>query len=342
VVGLLLQTHDFVKGLIESPDQQGTEVDVAQLLTDLALTSQGELKPPRLGEILVSQGKVSEEDLQEALQDQKPIGEILVDRKKVTKEDLQQALDRQAALRVEKAVTVEDTVRVERSELDHLLKLAGELAVNRDRFLFLTQKMRSDPEAPEIQDELKKATASLEEMGKRVELKMLGGATRVDRAIVERLGDPLLHLVRNAIDHGIETPAERRELSKSETGLVTVRAFYDGQNLMIEVEDDGRGMSPAQIRKHAAERGMLTNAEAQALDEVQALDLIFAPGFSTAAEVTGISGRGVGLDVVKRNLQSLNGHVTTTTSLQQGTKFSLRLPLTPATLEATSISAARD
>ncbi|KPJ51012.1 MAG: hypothetical protein AMJ41_00445 [candidate division Zixibacteria bacterium DG_27] len=371
VMALLLQTHDFVKGLIESPDEQGAEVEIAQLLTDLARASQGELKPPRLGEILVSQGKVSEEDLQEALQDQRPLGEILIDRKKVTREDVKKALDRQAALRVEKAVTVEDTVRVERSKLDHLLKLAGELTVNRDRFLLLTQKMRSDPEGSEIQDELEKATASLEEIssdlqgtvrkvcmvplnsvfrrlprivrdlarqkGKKIELEILGGTIQVDKVIVDRLADPLLHLVRNAVDHGIESPAVRRELSKSEAGLVTVRAFHEGQNLMIEVEDNGEGMSPVQIRERAVERGMLSSMEAQALDDAQALDLLFAPGFSTAAEVTSLSGRGVGLDVVKRNVRSLNGHITTTTDRHQGTKFSLRLPLTPATVEVLMI-----
>lgn len=367
VVELLMRASDFVKRAIEEVGEPGREAEATQILADLERAAQGELGPPRLGEILVSEGKASREDIQDALGDQRRLGEILMDQHKISKEDLRQALERQTRLRLEEGVKLESTVRVETSKLDHLVNLVGELIGTRDRLVNLAREGNNAPEASKRGEELQRAILSLEEIsdrlhaatmkarmlpigylfrkfprvvrdlaresGKKIDLKILGGATRLDRALVERMGDPLLHLVRNSMDHGIESPEERRRLQKPETGNLILRASQQGQEVVIEIEDDGRGLDPRAIREAAVRRGLVTPAEAETLDDPQSLDLVFLPGFSTAAKVTSLSGRGVGLDVVRHAVQNLHGRIGITSGPEQGVKFTLRLPLTVAVVE---------
>jgi two-component system chemotaxis sensor kinase CheA len=367
VVELLMRASDFVKRAIEEVRESGTKAEATQILADLKRAVLGELGPPRLGEILVSEGRASHEDIQGALQEQKRLGEILMDQRKIRREDLRQALDRQTRLRLEEGIKLESTVRVEASKLDHLVNLVEELIGTRDRLVNLTREGSDPPEASKRGEELKTAILSLEEISdrlhaatmkarmvpigylfrkfprvvrdlareraKKIDLKILGGATQVDRALVERMGDPLLHLVRNSIDHGIESPRERRRLQKPETGNLILRASQQGQEVVIEIEDDGRGLDPRAIREEAVRRGLVTPAEAERLDNDRSLDLVFLPGFSTAAKVTYLSGRGVGLDVVRHAVQNLHGRIGITSGPEQGVKFTLRLPLTVAVVE---------
>ncbi|HET8706342.1 MAG TPA: chemotaxis protein CheA, partial [Pseudomonadales bacterium] len=170
-----------------------------------------------------------------------------------------------------------------------------------------------------------------QKLQKKVELKLMGENTELDKTVMEKIGDPLVHLVRNSLDHGIEPPEERLAAGKPETGTVTLNAYHQGGNIVIEVIDDGKGLSPEKILAKAKQNGLITGTEILSVEQIN--DLIFLPGFSTAAEVTDISGRGVGMDVVRRNIQELNGSVEVRSVPGKGSTFSIRLPLTLAILD---------
>ncbi len=171
------------------------------------------------------------------------------------------------------------------------------------------------------------------ELGKEVDLQLVGSETELDRKVLEEIKDPLLHLLRNAIDHGIETPQERLKTGKPRRGTITLSAFQKGSNIVIEVADDGAGINVAKVKKAAVKAGLIRSDEAEAMKDEEAYRLIFAAGFSTKSVVTDISGRGVGMDVVRKNAESLHGQVDLESSLGQGTKFTLTLPLTLATTQ---------
>ncbi|MBM4023034.1 MAG: chemotaxis protein CheA, partial [Planctomycetes bacterium] len=158
-----------------------------------------------------------------------------------------------------------------------------------------------------------------------------GEDTEIDRTLIEELGDPLVHMIRNAVDHGIESPADRHAAGKPETGTIVLRAFHQGGHVVIQVGDDGRGLDPLRIRRKAVERGLIPNEAA--IDDRDALELVFAPGFSTAESVTEVSGRGVGMDVVRRNLERIRGKVEIDSTPGQGTTFTISTPLTLAIIE---------
>ena len=168
-------------------------------------------------------------------------------------------------------------------------------------------------------------------LGKKVELKLSGEQTELDKTVMEKIGDPLVHLVRNALDHGVEAPDERRSQGKSEVGQIHLEAYHQGGNIVIEVTDDGAGLNRKRIAAKARERGLL--AEDIELDEERILDLIFDPGFSTAETVSDVSGRGVGMDVVRRNIRDLGGNVEVSSQPGHGSRFTIRLPLTLAILD---------
>ncbi len=173
-----------------------------------------------------------------------------------------------------------------------------------------------------------------QEEGKLLKLVVLGGETTVDKTIFETISDPLMHMIRNAISHGIESPAERTVLGKEPTGVLILNARHEGNNIILEVEDDGRGMDPAALRKAAVDKGFMSAAEAQSLTDVEAINLIFRPGFSTASTISKVSGRGVGMDVVSTQIARINGRFEITTDKGVGTKFLIRLPLTLAIVQS--------
>lgn len=174
------------------------------------------------------------------------------------------------------------------------------------------------------------------QLEKKVDLVLVGEQTELDKTVMEKIGDPLVHLVRNSLDHGLETPAERVAAGKPETGTVTLNAFHQGGNIIIEITDDGAGLNKERIRDKAIENGLI--AETDSLTDDQVNDLIFKPGFSTAASVSDVSGRGVGMDVVRRNIQELNGTVEVSSEEGKGSVFTIRLPLTLAILDGQLIS----
>ena len=170
--------------------------------------------------------------------------------------------------------------------------------------------------------------------GKKIELQLVGEDTEIDKSIIEELGDPMIHLIRNSADHGIESPEVRLKAGKSETGIVILRARHEGDSVVVEIEDDGKGIDPAVIRAKAIEKGLLTTDRAEAMPDEEIIELIFAPGFSTAAQVTDISGRGVGMDVVRSNVRKLNGRVGIRSTVGKGSVFTIKLPLTLAIIDA--------
>ncbi|HEY4302905.1 MAG TPA: chemotaxis protein CheA [Gemmatimonadaceae bacterium] len=169
------------------------------------------------------------------------------------------------------------------------------------------------------------------QLGKRVKLEMSGADTELDKGMLERLGDPLTHLVRNSIDHGLESTEDRRAAGKPDEGTISLQAYHESGGVVIEVADDGKGLDTARIRAKAIERGLITGTEALSDEEINAL--IFAPGFSTAAQITDVSGRGVGMDVVKRNVEALKGSISVTSTIGKGTRVRIKLPLTLAVLD---------
>jgi two-component system, chemotaxis family, sensor kinase CheA len=178
------------------------------------------------------------------------------------------------------------------------------------------------------------------EFGKKVHYTTSGEDTELDRTVVEEIGDPLVHMVRNALDHGLELPANRTAAGKSDTGTLHLKAYHQGSNIVVELQDDGRGIDPDRIYKKAVEKGVIAAGAVLSRDET--LALIFAPGFSTAEKVTAVSGRGVGMDVVKRNIDKLRGKIEITSEVGRGSTFKIRLPLTMAIIDGLVVRVGED
>jgi two-component system chemotaxis sensor kinase CheA len=251
-------------------------------------------------------------------------------------------------------------VRVGTDRLDSLMNLMGEMVIQRTRLAQLS----NDHDLGDLRgavEEMSRVTTDLQTLimqvrmmpvegvfmrfprmvrdlaqtlGKRVELLIAGEETELDRAVIDGLGDPLVHMLRNAVDHGLESPDEREAAGKDPTGTVHLTARHAGNSVIIEVRDDGRGIDPAALRASAVRKGLLDADAAAALSDDEALDLIFLPGFSTAARTTDVSGRGVGMDAVRTTIGALNGDVSISSTVGEGTTFTIRLPLTLAIIQA--------
>jgi two-component system chemotaxis sensor kinase CheA len=315
---------------------------------------------PRLGEILVDRGTVRQEDIGEALRSQHKLGEVLVERNIVSNAELESALSEQAHIKRAQERQAEGpstSIRVSSEKLDELVDLVGELVTMQARLLRTSTEIL-DPGLSSIAEQLDRLVEQLRdnamgmrmlpigstfnkfrrvvrdlssEMGKDVELVAVGADTELDKTVIERLNDPLIHIIRNSLDHGLESPADRRAAGKSERGSICIKAEHAGANVVISVSDDGRGMNLAAIRAKAVERGLV--AAQEQLSEADALMLIFRPGFSTAKSVTSVSGRGVGMDVVKREIDSLGGTVQVDSRPGKGSTIILKIPLTLAIIE---------
>jgi len=264
---------------------------------------------------------------------------------------------------------VSATIRVDHEKLDHLMNLIGELIINRNRFAMLARSLEEGKnDVAHIGQQLTETTYAMARIsddlqdtimkvrmvpvstvfsrfprlvrdlsrksGKEVTLITEGEETELDKSVVEVIGDPLVHLIRNSVDHGIETEAVRVAAGKPPMGRVWLRAYHRGNSVAIEIEDDGAGIDPVKMREVAVKKGMMTQEEAKALDDRDAIDIIFLPGFSSAEKITDISGRGVGMDVVRTNIKNLKGTVNVASEVGKGTKFTLSLPLTLAIIDA--------
>ena len=242
-----------------------------------------------------------------------------------------------------KAGTRETTVRIDTQRLDDVLNLSGQIGLAKNRLLCLRRDLHAGDHGvdtmrvlDETVNELDHLVGDLQSAAMRTRMQPIGRLfqkyPRLARDLARKLADPLVHLVRNAVDHGIETPEERRAAGKSEKCVVRLSAQQVGDRILIQVSEDGRGMRPELLRRKAVEKGLLSAEAAMGLDDAASLKLIFMPGFSTKDQLSDVSGRGVGMDVVKTNIQKLNGHIEIDSHPGKGTTFSITLPLTLAIL----------
>jgi len=264
-----------------------------------------------------------------------------------------------------------DTIRVSQAKLEQFMNIVAELIISKTMISHLVERltpMVNGQEAAGVAKELAHASVYLDHVskeiqasvlgirmvpvktvfskfprmvrdlakasGKKIDLQMTGEDTEIDKSIIEELGDPMIHLIRNSADHGIESPEVRLKAGKPETGTVVLRARHEGDSVIVEIEDDGKGIDPAIIRAKAVEKGLISQDRADQMSDDEAVDLIFLPGFSTAAKVTDISGRGVGMDVVRSNVRKLNGRVGVRSAVGKGSIFTIKLPLTLAIIDA--------
>ncbi|MCM2264111.1 MAG: chemotaxis protein CheA [Desulfuromonadales bacterium] len=340
------------------------ELSVQMIDADGLLDDAGDYK--KLGEILVERGDLPEEDLEKFLAEKKRLGETLIAAGVVAGGQVDSALaeqDRVQRLRRERqAVETSDSIRVKSERLDKLVNLIGEMVTVQARLSQLSNG-REDAALLAVAEEVERLTWELrdqvltirmlpigstfsrfkrlvrdlgDELGKDVMLFTEGGETELDKTVIERLGDPLVHLIRNCIGHGIEAPEARRVAGKSAKGRITLSAEHSGANVLISVADDGMGLDRDRIRAKAIERGLLA-PQAEVSDR-EIFNLIFLPGFSTAEQVSNVSGRGVGMDVVRQAIESLRGSVEVGSQPGRGSCFTLKLPLTLAIIDGLMVS----
>ncbi|HTY09834.1 MAG TPA: chemotaxis protein CheA [Bacteroidota bacterium] len=270
----------------------------------------------------------------------------------------------------------DSTIRVDVARLDALMNLVGELVLGRNRLSQVAHQLNEEYEGESLMHELGETNAHIDfittelqmavmktrmvpiakvfnklprlvrelskETGKEIELKLEGEETELDKSLIEELNDPLIHLLRNSADHGIEVPSERARAGKVSKGTITVRAEQEGNHMVISIHDDGHGMDPETLKAKAVEKGMITETQAREMTQAEAFNLIFAPGFSTAQKVTNVSGRGVGMDVVRTNVEKLKGNIQIQSELNVGTKIIIKLPLTLAIIQALLVEAKKE
>jgi two-component system chemotaxis sensor kinase CheA len=366
ITSALLSMVDGVRAMLRCLETDATEgaeayASVIQVLSTFRQADADKAATPKLGELLVNSGAVEPAELAAALEQQKDdprkLGEILVSRRTVTPQAIVDALEAQT----EAHTPVADTsIRVDVGLLDKLMNLVGELVLARNQILQFGAQ-RKDAAFVGTSQRLNLITTELQEgvmrtrmqpiasvwnklprvvrdlsltCGKQVELELEGKETELDRTVIEAIKDPLVHIVRNSIDHGIETAEARVAAGKPATGRLHLRAFHEGGQVNIEITDDGAGIDPDKVRRKAIDRGIITAERASHMGERELLRLIFMPGFSTAEKVTNVSGRGVGMDVVRTNIEKTGGTVEVQSKLGQGTTLKIRIPLTLAIIPA--------
>lgn len=328
----------------------------------------------RLGDILVNCGSLTKHSLEQALISQskensasvgstenQKLGELLTEKNKVPESIVNAALTKQQQNKSQ--ANEGKQIRIDSNRLDHLINLIGELVINQQRIDLLTKKSKNPPLVEAVDDfenftnQIRDAALSLrmvpiggtfqrfkrlvrdtaQELGKEVELTIDGADTELDRLMVEKLGDPLTHIVRNAMDHGLESIEERQAAGKDTKGQLKLSAYHEASHIVIAISDDGNGIDKERVREKAIEKGII-NIDSQ-LSDNELFHLIFHPGFSTAAAVTNLSGRGVGMDVVKRNVEALQGSIDISSQAGKGSEFKIRLPLTLAIIDGFHVEA---
>lgn len=352
LMSVILKGVDVLKALLGHIKRgDGQDEDTAPVLKDLdeALLA-AEEQPEDTGKAAVEAGPAVAADTQ--AQDKSPVQ----DKQSGSAKDSMQ------------------TLRVDVDRIDKVMNLAGEIVLVRNRLLnianYLEERYSGDEHVTGLQETvsfLDLVTSDMQlavmkmrmqpikkvfskfprlvrdiatNLGKDVELNISGEDTEVDRSVIERIGDPMVHIIRNAIDHGLESTEERRRKGKPPKGKVEISAYQKGNNIIIEVSDDGKGIDIDRVKKKALERAMITAEEAERLGDDTLANLIFQPGFSTVETATELSGRGVGMDVVKTNISKLNGYIETITGRDAGTTFRISIPLTLAIIQALMVRSA--
>jgi two-component system chemotaxis sensor kinase CheA len=377
IIDIVLESVDVLKKMIrsiqdslEKGEAQEGNTSIEEVLAKVAYTIKmvEEGRKP-LGEMLVQKGAVSREEVMDALQVQeqssdRKIGEVLIEEEKVETKNVISALREQKRLMPPQAMQV----RIDTWKLDNVVDMVGELAVaqsmlrqsevikgSSDRKLYqvtnqlnlitsglqrIAMSLRMIPVGSTFQKMLRVVRDLAKKAGKDVQLLMSGEDTEIDRNMVEELYEPMVHMIRNAIDHGLEKPEERETAHKQRRGTIRLSAYYRGGDIVLEIADDGRGLNKEKILKKAISLGLVK--EGDKLGDAEIHQLIFHPGFSTAEMVTDISGRGVGTDVVKNKVEKLRGRVEVQSVPGKGTTFTIRLPLTLAIMDGIIIKASSE
>ena len=355
VITLLLQTLDLIKRNIASPGSLDEEADVTV---------------KALGEILLEEGKIEKEDLEKALDIQEmKVGEILLTEGKISKEDLSRALKVQGVQKPKGssgtvlAPVERKDIRVDMSKVDKLFNLMGELITAEEIIIHnpeiekLKNLERSVNYLSKITREMQEITMSIrmipleglfnrmrrlvrdlsKKVNKKTDLKIFGQDTEMDKNVTEEIADPLVHIIRNSLDHGLELGNERVKKGKREIGTITLGAKYEGNEIWISIADDGAGLNREKIITKALASGIVDPESVSTMRDEEIWSLIFAPGFSTAEKVTEVSGRGVGMDVVKSNIEKLRGKVSIKSEKDTGTEITLKIPLTLAIMDGVTV-----
>jgi two-component system chemotaxis sensor kinase CheA len=377
VTDVLLESFDLMKQLLEDIKEKGAE-DRETGLTVEKLERLTKVERKKLGEILVEEEAIKIDELVDALQKQKEdpeekkqkLGEIIVDEKLVTEGQLKGFLTKQ------KAQKEEQTIRIDVRKLDELMNLVGELVLGKNRLILVNSMVKKDINNNAIADSFADVTNYLEaitnelqlsvmkarlvpisklfnkiprlvrdlcgEFKKEIDLHIEGENTELDRSLIETLHDPLIHIIRNSLDHGVETPEEREKRGKKGKGVLSMKAYNEGNHIIIEIFDDGNGINQQAVREKVKEKGLMTESELNAMSPKEVMNLIFIPGLSTAKKLSSVSGRGVGMDVVKTNIEKMNGQVSVDSEEGQWTKLVIKLPLTLAIMRALIVKVAED
>ena len=358
------------------------QYEMGALLKELEAAQHSRQQPPALGELLVKQEVISSATLNAVLEEQSSsvephkLGEMLVQKGLASPADVGDALVRQKEIAKPRDAAA-STMRVEATKLDDLINLIGELVLERNRLLQLSRDLSSGRLAAnelssslnQFSSRLSFITEELQAAGlktrmvpieavfrkfprlvrdiagglkKEVELVLVGEDTELDKTMVELIGDPLVHLVRNSLDHGIEVPEIRERAGKRRRGTIRLEARQEGDQIAIIICDDGAGMDPERIGRKAVEKGLIPAERLRGLSAREILDFIFLPGFSTVEKATDLSGRGVGMDVVRTNLKKLNGSIEIDSQVAKGSTIKLRLPLTLAILPVLLVRVRRE
>ena len=363
----LLAMVDAVREILRAIEATGAEGDgeysaVIERLKELVQEKPKPAAAGRMGELLIKHADVPEEAVEAALEQQQAgdprrIGEILVERGHVHPQAVLEALKSQSEVGSQVSGS---SIRVDVNLLDKLMNLVGELVLARNQILqftasqndsnFLGTAQRLNLITTELQEGVMKTRMQpignvwnkfprvvrdlAVQFGKQVRIEMEGSETELDKTIIEAIKDPLTHIVRNAVDHGIELPEQRTARGKPAEGCLTLRAFHEGGQVNIEIADDGAGLNLDKLKQKARERGLVTEEQGSRMSEREITNLVFLPGLSTAQQVTNISGRGVGMDVVKTNIEKIGGTVDVHSNSGQGTTLKIKIPLTLAIIPA--------
>ena len=371
IMDALLAARDQLSIMLQDIREGGLkDYALDGLIAELEAVQKPAPAPSRLGDILVAEGVIAPGALQDVLQQQaqsgeiRKIGELLVEKGLASKTDVSNALARQKR-QADSVIAL--TMRVDVRKLDELINLVGELVLERNRLYQLSRELSMGRlEMQDLTEAFSQSTARLSfiteelqaaglrarmvpidtvfrkfprlvrdvahNLKKEVDLLVSGEDTELDKTMVEMIGDPLVHLVRNSLDHGLELPDVRESAGKPRKGTIRLEARQEGDQIIISVADDGAGIDPARIAKKAMEKGLVTADRLRTMTTREILDFVFLPGFSTAEKISDLSGRGVGMDVVRSNLTKLNGTIELESKLGAGTTVFLRLPLTLAIL----------
>lgn len=371
IMDVMFEAFDLMKELLQRIQAKNTEpIELTGIIAKLQVIGQTAQESPKEPPVPIDQSTLTETEPipQAALE---ATAQPIVETKSATTDATPATASSSAQAKV-----IDSTIRVDITRLDGLMNLVGELVLGRNRLSQIAYQLNEQYEGIQAVRELADTSSQIDfittelqmavmktrmvpiakvfnklprlirdlskDMGKDIDLQIFGEETELDKSIIEELNDPLVHILRNAADHGVETPEERIAAGKPAQGKIIIKAEHEGNHIVIAIEDDGKGMDPEKLKSKAIEKGLLTEAEAKEMTKREVLNLIFLPGFSTAAKVTNVSGRGVGMDVVRTNIAKLKGIIDIDSEIGAGSKFTIKLPLTLAIIQGLLVESKKE